>query len=768
MRRTVLRVIRGCRAQLVVGAAVAALCASGGMASAAAADTPSFSVNDIEFVEGTGAAPTTATFTVTLDGEIPAGGASVKYRTSTLTATDGVDYTPIIDPQTLNFPQDGLTTRSLPVSVPITADATDEYDETFQLVLTNPAIASGSVVIAPDGALGLAQIDDDDAPPSISIADAQRVEGTGTATQMLLTVSLSAISGKTIRVDWATTPGTAQPEVDYLPPDPPTQTSTFVPGVVSQQLIVTLTADAVDEFDETFGVTLSNPRNFNPSGPIVGDAPTLARAVATATIQDDDGPTISVGDATVTEGGAGTSQVASVVVTLATASLHDVGFSYATADDSATAPADYDAVTTPQTVVIPAGSTTATIPITVRGDDLDEADETVKINLTAPVHGSITRATGTLTITDSSPTPAFTVGDVSIGEGTGGTKAVTLTAHLQPASGRPISIRYTTRDGNAVAGVDYQQSSDVLAFAPGETTKTFTIAIATDDAIEEDETFSVDFAYTAGDGPPLPSATVTILDDDLNAGNTPGLSISDASVREGDTGTRDAVFTLTLAEPLTRTVTVQYATANGTAKAPGDYTARTGTVSFPVGTVKQTILIAVRGDRVREPNEDFDVVLSHVQNAKLTTTKGQGVITDDDAGLTASSVATRTAAAKTFLCRRGAACPGLLVRWRTAARGTIRVALSSLLPASPGSVKSRATKKAKPAKRIRLQLLSRVFTVDKLGAGQARVRLRPGRVATKLLQRLRQAKANALTVSVTFTNRTGAAQTQTFELKLRL
>jgi hypothetical protein len=768
MRCTVLRVIRGCRVHLVVGAAVAALCASGGMASAAAADTPSFSVGSFEVVEGTGAAPTMATFTVTLDGEIPAGGASVKYRTSTLTATEGVDYTPIVDPQTLNFPQDGLTTRSMPVSVPITADATDEYDETFQLVLTNPAIASGTVIIAQNGALGVATIIDDDAPPTISIADAQRVEGTGTATQMMLTVSLSAISGKTIRVDWTTAPGTAQAEVDYLPPNPATQTATFVPGVVTQQLMVTLTADAVDEFDETFGVTLSDPRNFNPSGPIVGDAPTLTRATATATIQDDDGPTISVGDATVVEGGPGTSQVASVVVTLGAASLHDVGFSYATADDSATAPADYDAVTTPQTVVIPAGSTTATIPITVRGDALDEADETVKINLTNPLHGSISRATGTLTITDSSASPAFTVGDVSVAEGTGGTKAVTLTAHLEPASGRAISIRYTTRDGNAVAGVDYQQSSDVLAFAPGETTKTFTIAIAADDAVEEDETFGVDFAYTAGDGPPLRSATVTILDDDLTVNNMPGLGISDASVREGDAGIHDATFTLTLSEPLTRTVTVDYATANGTAKAPADFTARTGTVSFPVGSVKQTIVIPVRGDRVREPNEDFAVVLSHVRNAKLTTANGQGVITDDDAGLTASSVATRTAAAKTFLCRRGGACPGLLIRWKTAARGTIRVALSSLLPAKPGSRKARAAKAKAPAKRVRLQLLTRVFTVDKLGPGQARVRLRPGRVATKLLQRLRQAKANALTVSVTFTNRTGGAQTQTFELKLRL
>jgi hypothetical protein len=771
IRRTVTQGISVRLVHLAVGVA-AVLCGSGVMTSVAVAANPSFSVSDTTVVEGTG--PTgggTALFTVSLDGTVPAGGASIRVQTSALTATDGVDYTapPVT---TLTFPEDALTTRSQTVAVAVAGDATNEYDETLQLVLTNQAPA-GLVSIADP--IGVATVTDDDTPPSVSVADTLHFEGTNNFTLMTFTVTLSAPSGKTVKVDWTTRPGTAADSgagADYTPLDPPTPIE-FLPGVVSRQVSVQVTGDAVDEDDETFDLVLSNARNNpsppNPASPI---EPTIVDATATATIQDDDGPTANIADVTVNEGEAGTTQTASLVVALSAVSAQDVGVSYTTADDTAKAPDDYAAITSAQSLVIPAGSLTGRIDVTVRGDALDEVDETLKVNLTTPVHGTITRSTGIVTIKDGTPSPAITVDDVSVLEGTGGTKASKLTARLSTASGRALQVRYTTQDVTATAGVDYLQASDVITFAPGETAKELTIPVATDDAVEEDETFILGFAYTVGDGPSIRPATVTVVDDDLNAGNTPTLSIGDATVREGDSGSKDAVFTVRLDAPLARKVTVRYATRNGTATAPEDYAARQGTLTFPVGTVTRTISVPVAGDVAREPNQEFTVELSGALNARLMDAGGQGIITDDDAGGGPVTVSPKVVSATSLLCRRGKTCTGLLVRWTVASRGTIGVAVSAMVPAAaPGKgAKGRAVRPArKPAaKPVRLRLIDRRFKVDKVGAGKATIRMNAGPTAARLLARLRAAKVRTVLVAVTFTNRSGAAQTTTFELPLRL
>ena len=69
------------------------------------------------------------------------------------------------------------------------------------------------------------------------------------------------------------------------------------------------------------------------------------------------------------------------------------------------------------------------------------------------------------------------------------------------------------------------------------------------------------------------------------------LSISDVTVAEGNSGTTNAVFTVTLSAASASTVTVDYATANGTATAGSDYTAATGTLSFAAGTTSKTMTV---------------------------------------------------------------------------------------------------------------------------------------------------------------------------------
>ena len=91
------------------------------------------------------------------------------------------------------------------------------------------------------------------------------------------------------------------------------------------------------------------------------------------------------------------------------------------------------------------------------------------------------------------------------------------------------------------------------------------------------------------------------------------------------------MFTVTLSAPSGRSVTVDYATDTGTATAPADYTAASGTLTFGPGTTSLQIPVAVVGDVVDEVNETFTVTLSEASNATLATAQGTGTIMDNDA-----------------------------------------------------------------------------------------------------------------------------------------
>lgn len=110
----------------------------------------------------------------------------------------------------------------------------------------------------------------------------------------------------------------------------------------------------------------------------------------------------------------------------------------------------------------------------------------------------------------------------------------------------------------------------------------------------------------------------------------PTLSIGDASVTEGNAGTSNATFTVTLSPAAAGPVTVSYATANGTATAGSDFTAATGTLTFAAGETTKTINVSVSGDTSVEPDETFTIMLSAPTGATLADASGQGTITNDD------------------------------------------------------------------------------------------------------------------------------------------
>ena len=110
----------------------------------------------------------------------------------------------------------------------------------------------------------------------------------------------------------------------------------------------------------------------------------------------------------------------------------------------------------------------------------------------------------------------------------------------------------------------------------------------------------------------------------------PSLSISDVTVTEGNAGTVAAVFTVSLSASSASLVTVDYATANGSATAGSDYVATSGTLTFNPGTTSQSVTVTVNGDTVVEPDETFFVNLTNPTNATLAKGQGQGTILNDD------------------------------------------------------------------------------------------------------------------------------------------
>ena len=125
-------------------------------------------------------------------------------------------------------------------------------------------------------------------------------------------------------------------------------------------------------------------------------------------------------------------------------------------------------------------------------------------------------------------------------------------------------------------------------------------------------------------------ATFRILPALVNAPMLPSVSIADVSAAEGNSGTTMMSFPVTLSAASTQTVSVNYATSNGTATAPADYAAASGTIRFAPGETSKPIQVALVGDTIYEPNETFTVALSNSVNATIAVGSATGTIDDDD------------------------------------------------------------------------------------------------------------------------------------------
>jgi hypothetical protein len=347
----------------------------------------------------------------------------------------------------------------------------------------------------------------------------------------------------------------------------------------------------------------------------------------------EDPPAVSVADAAVTEGGPGATADVVFTVTLSAARSYSVTVGYATKNGTAASPADYAGAF--GILTFAPGETSKAVTVKVAGDALDEADETFTLELADPLNATVARGSATGVIADDDPLPQMTIADASAVEGDGGdTASVVMKVSLSAPSGRPITAAYRYGLGlgdTATRGIDYEGVSSVLTFAPGETEKFVSTPLISDGLYEGPEAFTVTLAYVdtvitfsiPDDG----AAVGTIVDDDV----APRVTAGAVTVTEGnDPAGQLVTIPVTLSTASGLPVTVEYATADDTAVAPGDYSPVSGTLTFAPGETAKSVQVRVIGDAVEEPvNERLLLKLSNAQGAEPED--GSVTVLDDDA-----------------------------------------------------------------------------------------------------------------------------------------
>ena len=487
-----------------------------------------------------------------------------------------------VEPVTLTFTSDNWSTEQS-VTVTVTDDDDAVMHEDVELTHSVGGGGYDGVTAAP-----VAVTLRETTVPQMTIADATAGEGAGS---LAFAVTIDAVSSAEVRAAFTTGDVTATGGADYTASS---GTVVFPPGTTSQTVAVPVLSDDLGEDDETFTVTLSDAENA-----------ALADGEATGTItDDDDAPVLTLhGPADAAREGDDASVV--FTVTLSPASGREVTVSYAASDGTAAAPGDFTAPEANAALTFAPGETSKTVRVPIIDDDLDEEDETFTVMLSDPSGATVATDAATGTITDDDDPPELGVEDVTASEDA---RDLTFVVTLSAASGREVTVSYATSDGTAEQPADYAQTTGTLTFTAGQTERTIAVPVV-DDAVDEgDEELTLTLSGVANatfaGGATTVEATGTITDDDV----TPTVSVADPTASE-DAG--NLLFTVTLDVASGLAATVAYATSDGTATAPDDYTATTGTLTFTAGQTERTIAVPIVDDAVdEEEEEDLTLTLS--------------------------------------------------------------------------------------------------------------------------------------------------------------
>ena len=515
-------------------------------------------------------------------------------RDGTAASGDAGDYAAASG--TLTFsPGEALTQA---IRVTIRDDDEDEPEESFEVVLGAPSL--DGVMVVGDG-VGTGTIADDDLP-SVSIAARAASVREGEAVVFEATREGDVAAALEVGLS-------VEEEGRFLAGEAPGSV-VFEADAATAEVRLETEDDALDEPDGRLRATLAAGAGWSVSA--------SAAAAETAVLDDDGLPVLAIAGAAAAES-AGAVEFA---VELGAASGRRVTVRYETADGTATAGADY--TETGGTLSFDAGETERTIRVPIGDDTEDEPEsETFTVTLSVPEHATLQGGAETLaatgTITDDDLPRVAIAGPADPVE-EGGEVRFTLTRAGVTTSGLTVAVGVTL-DGDFFSGAP----PSAVTFDAGASEAALVVATVGDGVDEPDG--SVTATLTAGAGYVLAdaaSATAEVLDDD----GQPSLTIADA---RGAESAGSLTFTVTLSAASARPVTVDYATADGTATAGTDYTANDGELTFAAGVTERTVTVTIEDDGLDEADaETFRVALTGAVNAQGSPS-ATGTIEDDDA-----------------------------------------------------------------------------------------------------------------------------------------
>ena len=533
-------------------------------------------------------------FTVSLSG--PSGAVvTVAYETEDGTAKVGSDYQAASG--RLTFLAESTATQR--IEVRLLDDQVDESGEWFTVWLSDP---QGAPLAA---ATATGTIQDDDAralvvePPELFVT-----EGASESYQVTLGSRPTATVTVTVSVADA-------PELSMEP-----ERLVFEPARWSEAQEVTLSAEQDEDALADAAVVVTHTATG-------GGYEGVAAPAVTVTIVEDDMATLAMAAAQASED----ARRIAFAVTLSLASDEVVTVNYATGSSGDTATEGQDYMRASGMLRFPARSTAAqTVEVTVTDDRRDEDTETLTVTLSGAVNSQLAGGGATLTATgrieDDDAQPVLSIGGGSLTEAAGGGD-MQFDVRLDAVSGRTVAVQYAPADVTATGGRDYTALSGTLTFGAGTIVRTVTVPIIDDTLDEPEEQFTVTLQRAVNATVGTATGTGTITDNDA----APELSIGDGRLTEGAGGSMR--FAVRLDTASGRTVTVEYATADGTATAGSDYTSASGALIFLAGTTTAAVEVTILDDSEDEESETFTVMLSGASGATLADASATGTIADD-------------------------------------------------------------------------------------------------------------------------------------------
>ena len=597
----------------------------------------------------------------------------VKYSWSTSDNTAGHSLTGTI-PDT-DYVEVPSSARSIAankwtdtIQVTTKGDARFEANETFRITLV-----PGDSAWKKDGnTVALDTIRNDDNQPIVKVRDSSVVEGNSGITKLYFKVGLynqgtglpitKADAPTTdVTFDWKTIAGSATDAgtKDFLAVT--AGKGTIVAGSVDTTLSVDVVGDKRYELNEQFTVAITHLTNaaLYP----------LNDTVATMTIVNDDSlPRLKiVSDSSRHEGDVGDrnlatftlslTDIAGIALPVADGPEIPVAFRWQTTDGTAKssgteiADTDYVAVLS-RADTIQVGAVSKTLEVQVKGDKVDEDNETFTVSVNAVSGASTTagalNATGTI-IDDDAP-PSLLLSGVRKAEGNQGSVTNdTFSVALSSPSAILVTFHWFTRDSTAKVGDnDYQSVSrwDTIKVGATKPTRLIIVPVTGDNKLEPDEYFSikVDTLKGATFASGKDTAVATILNDDA----LPFIQVKSlGNVKEGNAGDTALYFEVNLvdstgapATPSALAVTYNWSTVDsvdnvnwkGASSTDNDFVKVTNAArSIPAGKIKDTLRVVVKGDAKYEYDESFRVVLNGVTgadtNGVVANAKDKGITT---------------------------------------------------------------------------------------------------------------------------------------------